>query len=68
VDADTAETLRKARSLLIILLATCQQTLLVLDAVGNVLDANMTEDLRRMIQRSEAELEALTAKIEAVAS
>jgi hypothetical protein len=30
--------LTKARSLLVILLATCEQTLLALDAAGNVLD------------------------------
>jgi predicted nuclease with TOPRIM domain len=55
--------LRKARSLLIILMATCNQTLLALDAVGNVLDDDLTEDLRRMIGRTERELEALTAKL-----
>lgn len=40
--------LTKARSLLTILLATCEQTLLALDAAANVLDTDMTEDLRRM--------------------
>ena len=55
----------KARSLLIILMATCKETLLALDATGNVLDADMANDLRRMIDRSEAELEELTAKLPA---
>jgi uncharacterized protein involved in exopolysaccharide biosynthesis len=54
----------KARALLIILMATCRETLTALDAVGNVLDTSMTEDLRRMIERSEGELAALTARIE----
>jgi uncharacterized paraquat-inducible protein A len=58
-----AMALAKARSMLLILVASCNQTLLALEAVGNVLDADMTEDLRRMIGRSEAELEALTGKL-----
>jgi hypothetical protein len=58
--------LHKARSLLVILLATCNQTLLALDAVGNVLDTDMTEDLRRMITRTESELEGLVAKLAAL--
>jgi uncharacterized protein involved in exopolysaccharide biosynthesis len=45
-------------------MATCRETLTALDAVGNVLDTSMTEDLRRMIERSEGELAALTARIE----
>jgi hypothetical protein len=54
--------LTKARSLLIILIATCQETLLALDAAGNVLDTAMADDLRRMIARSEGELETLNKK------
>jgi hypothetical protein len=57
--------LTKARSMLLILLATCRETLTALDAAGNALDGEMTEDLRRMVARSEAELEAITAKLEA---
>jgi hypothetical protein len=60
--------LTKARSLLLILLATCRETLTALDAAGNVLDSEMTEDLRRMITRSEAELEVLTEKVSAARS
>ena len=55
--------LTKARSMLIILLATCNQTLLALEAADNVLDTDMTDDLRRMIARSETELAALNEKL-----
>lgn len=60
--------LTKARSMLLILLATCRETLTALDAAGNVLDTEMTEDLRRMIARSEDELKVLTEKLEAARS
>jgi hypothetical protein len=56
----------KARRLLIILMATCKETLLALDATGNVLDGSLATDLRRMIARSEKELEALTARFPGV--
>ena len=56
--------LTKARSMLTILLATCQQTLLALEAADNVLDKDMTDDLRRMIARSEDELQALNEKLD----
>jgi hypothetical protein len=57
--------LTRARSLLLILLATCRETLIALEATGNVLDTDMTEDLRRMIARSEKDLEGLTEKLAA---
>lgn len=57
--------LTKARSMLLILLATCRETLTALDAAGNDLDTEMTEDLRRMIARSEKELAVLTDQLEA---
>jgi hypothetical protein len=57
----------KARSMLVILVATCEQTLLALDAVDNLLDREMTNDLRRMIARSKDELEALNLKLEPAA-
>jgi hypothetical protein len=60
--------LTKARSLLMILLATCEQTLLALEAAANALDTDMTEDLRRMIARTEAELDAVNDKIAALRS
>ena len=60
--------LTRARSMLLILLATCRETLTALDAAGNVLDSQMTEDLRRMIARTEGELEAVTAKLQSARS
>ena len=63
VEPETIETLTKARSLLVILLATCQETLLALEAAANVLDTQLTNDLRLMIERSEAELRVATEKL-----
>jgi hypothetical protein len=57
--------LTQARSLLLLLLATCQQTVLALEAAANDLDTDMTEDLTAMIARSERELIVLSAKISA---
>lgn len=57
--------LTKARSLLVILLATCEQTLLALDAAANALDTDMTEELRRMIERTRTEIVELDEKIQA---
>ncbi len=58
--------LTKARSMLIVLLATCKQTEATLQAAANALDTDMTDDLHRMIERSERELVELSAKIEAL--
>ena len=63
-DPDAAA-LRKARSLLLILLATCRETQLALEAAANALDTDLTADLGKMIERSEAELVALNEKIAA---
>lgn len=63
--ADLAD-LTKARSMLILLLATCKESLLALEAAANVLDTDLTRDLAAMITRSEKELLALNAKIEAL--
>jgi hypothetical protein len=60
--------LKKARSMLLLLLATCQQTLLALEATGNLLDTDLTDDLSRMIERSEAELVQLKGKIDAASA
>jgi hypothetical protein len=57
--------LRKARSLLMILLATCRETQLALEAAANVLDTELTSNLGKMIERSEAELVVLNEKIAA---
>jgi hypothetical protein len=65
---DDLAALRKARSMLILLLATCKQTQLALEAAANVLDTDLTQDLAAMISRSEDELAALTVKIEAQAA
>jgi hypothetical protein len=56
-------TLTKARSLLVILIATCRETLLALDATANILDEEMTQLLRTMIDRSEADLKVLTDQL-----
>ena len=60
--------LKKARSMLVLLLATCQQTLLALEAVGNVLDTDLVEGLSAMIERSEAELAQLKVKIDTLSA
>jgi len=65
-EPETLATLRKARSLLVLLLATCRETLLALEAAGNVLDTDLTNDLRVMIDRTEGEVKALSAKVEAL--
>ena len=52
--------------MLILLLATCQQTELALEAVGHALETDLTSDLTMMIQRTERELAALTEKIQAL--
>jgi hypothetical protein len=56
----------KARSMLVILLATCETTQLALDAAGNILDSDMTEDLRRMIDRTKGELAVMDQQIAAL--
>ncbi len=58
----------KARSMLVILVATCEQTMLALDAADNLLDKDMANDLRRMIARSKDEIEALNLKLEPAGS
>lgn len=51
--------------MLILLLAACKQTQTALQAAANALDTDLTNDLSAMIERTERELEALTAKIAA---
>jgi hypothetical protein len=51
--------------MLILLLATCKQTQIALEAAANVLDTDLTSDLAAMIERTEGELAALTEKIQA---
>lgn len=60
--------LMQARSMLILLLATCGQTKLALEAAANVLDTGLSRDLETMIERTESELKEVGAKIEAALS
>lgn len=60
--------LTQARSLLILLLATCKQTQLALEAASNVLDTGLSRDLEAMIERTEGELKEMNAKIEALSA
>lgn len=52
--------------MLILLLATCRQTQVALEAAANTLDTDLTHDLGVMIERTEAELTALNGKINAL--
>jgi hypothetical protein len=63
VAVEDAISLTKARSMLIILLATCDQTLLAIDATANVLDSDLRHDLNAMIERTRREVEALDEKL-----
>lgn len=63
VDPENLGALVKARSLLVILLATCRETQLALEAASNVLDSQLAEDLGSMVDRSQAELDVLNEKI-----
>ena len=63
---DERSALTQARSLLILLLATCKQTQLALSAAANTLDTEMAALLDAMIERTEGELVALTEKIDAL--
>lgn len=56
----------QARSMLMLLLATCKQTRVALEAAANALDADLTGDLAMMIERTEGELVTLTDKIQAL--
>ena len=49
-----------------LLLATCQQTQMALEAAANVLDTTLTNDLGSMIERTERDLAALQEKIAAL--
>ena len=52
--------------MLILLLAACQQTEVALRAVANALDTDLTTDLSKMIERTEAELAVLVKKLDAL--
>lgn len=52
--------------MLILLLATCKQTQIALGAAANELDTEMLRELDAMIERTEAELAALSEQLEAL--
>lgn len=52
--------------MLILLLATCKQTKITLDAAANSMDTELGDDLSGMIERTERELAALAEKIRAL--
>lgn len=49
-----------------LLLATCKQTQIALEAAANALDTDLTSELGSMIERSERELVVLNDKIQAL--
>jgi len=49
--------------MLVILIAACTNARTAFEAADNVVDAKLCADLNRMIERSEAELEKLSAAI-----
>jgi hypothetical protein len=51
--------------MLVILIAACTTARTAFEAADNAVDAQLLLDLSRMIERSEAELERLSGKIEA---
>jgi len=63
---DDRGALTQARSMLMLLLATCKQTQTVLEAAANALDTDLTSDLGTMIERTEAELAAVVKKLQAL--
>jgi len=52
--------------MLILLLATCKQSEIALEAAANALDTDLTRDLGAMIERTEGELAKLTDRIQAL--
>jgi hypothetical protein len=53
------------RSMLVILIAACTTARTAFEAADNAVDTQLLLDLASMIERSEAELERLSGKIEA---
>jgi hypothetical protein len=58
--------LTKLRSMLTILLATCQQTLLVLEATDYALSSSLDDDLRKLVERLERDLQQLIDTLDAL--
>jgi hypothetical protein len=57
----------KQRSMLIILIAACRSAKTAFEAADNAIDAQLSADLSKMIERSEAELAKLSQQLEASA-
>lgn len=53
----------RQRSMLVILIAACTSARTAFEAADNVVDVQLREDLNRMIDRSESELERLNLAI-----
>jgi hypothetical protein len=62
-DESTPAALHKARSLLLILLATCRESVLALEAAANELDTDLTRVLAEMIERTEHEVRVINSKL-----
>lgn len=56
------------RSMLVILLAACTAAQTAFQAADNAIDADLRDDLKRMIEGSEAELVKLDRQIEAASA
>ena len=54
----------KQRSMLVILISACTTARTAFEAADNAVDSSLRDDLSKMIDRSEAELEKLSRKID----
>jgi hypothetical protein len=58
-----AKDMRRALSMLTILLATCQTTLHTLQAANNPVDEELTDLLEKMVERTRLEIETLRGDV-----
>jgi hypothetical protein len=58
-----AEDIRRALSMLTILLATCQTTLHTLQVANNAVDEDLTDLLEKMVERTRLEIETLRVSV-----
>lgn len=65
-DSSVADLVRQ-RSMLVILIAACTSARTAFEAADNIVDAELSADLNRMIERSEAELAKLSLAIDRAA-
>ena len=63
-ETNSVAELVRQRSMLVILIAACDTAKTAFQAADNPVDVALLADLSRMIERSEAELEKLTAQID----